>query len=138
MGTPDTDTLVQVFVRIRAARKTLKAKYTDEDAMLNGKLKMVEVELLRRAQDQRVEGFKTKYGTTYISEDVHASVGDNDAFVEFLETQENPYVFFENRPSLKTIKEYQRDHDGASPPGIRLFRENRMRVLAKKGEDDNE
>jgi hypothetical protein len=69
---------------------------------------------------------------------MHVSVADDNAFYNFLEDQENPYVFFENRPSLKTIKEYQRDHEGAIPPGIRVFRENRMRVLAgKKGEADN-
>ena len=131
-NTPDTDQLVRVFIKMRNARTVLAKKFDDEDGVLKENLKTIEIELLRRAQEQGVEGFKTKDGTTYISEEVHISIGDDNAFYDFLETQDNPYVFFEHRPSLKTVKEYQRDNSGNIPPGIRIFRENRMRVRAGK------
>lgn len=130
---PETDKLVRVFIKMRAARSTLKDEYEEKDDKLKEDMKRIEIELLRRAQEQGVEGFTTADGTTYIAEDVHASIGDPDVFMEFLESPDlsDPYMFYEQRPSLKRIKEWQADHEGAPPPGIRLFRENRMRVRAK-------
>jgi hypothetical protein len=141
MGTPegpDTDKLVRIFLKMRNARAVLSKTYTEQDEELKTNMKTVEIELLRRAQEQGVEGFKTKDGTTYIAEEVHASIEDYDTFTTFLEEPEceDPYAFYEQRPSLKRIKEYQADHDGAAPPGIRLFRENRMRVRASKNGED--
>jgi hypothetical protein len=137
MGTPDTDQLVRVFIKMRQARADLARTYNEQDETLKAHMKSVEIELLRRAQEQGVEGFKTKDGTTYIAEEVHASIDDYNVFSNFLESPdvEDPYAFYEQRPSLKRIKEYQADNDGTPPPGIRLFRENRMRVRKNgKGE----
>lgn len=130
---PETDKLVRVFIKMRAARAAIKDEYETKDNKLKEDMKRVEIELLRRAQEQGVEGFSTADGTTYISEEVHASIGDPDVFTGFLSSPdvEDPFAFFEQRPSLKRIKEWQSDHEGAPPPGIRLFRENRMRVRAK-------
>jgi hypothetical protein len=131
-STPGTDQLVRVFIKMRNARTQLAKEFDDKDEVLKQNMKTIEIELLRRAQEQGTEGFKTKDGTTYISEEVHVSIADDNAFNEFLDSQENPYIFFEHRPSLKIIKEYQRDNSGNIPPGIKMFRENRMRVRAGK------
>lgn len=137
---PPTDALVRVFIKMRAKRSAIKETYEAEDDKLKADMKQIEIELLRRAQEQGVEGFTTEDGTTYISEEVHASISDPDTFTSFLDEEaEDPWMFYEQRPSLKRIKEYQKDHEGAPPPGIRLFRENRMRVRAKtngKGSKD--
>jgi hypothetical protein len=139
---PETDKLVRVFIKMRAARSAIKDVYELQDNKLKEDMKQIEIELLRRAIDQGVEGFTTAAGTTYIAEEVHASIGDPDAFTAFLDETEDPYLFYEQRPSLKRIKEWQDLHKsinpetekvemGPPPPGIRLFRENRMRVRAK-------
>jgi len=141
---PATDSLVRVFIKMRAKRSSIKEAYEEQDDVLKEQMKQIEIELLRRAQEQGVEGFSTAEGTTYIAEEVHASIGDPNVFIEFLESPdlEDPYAFYEQRPSLKRIKEWQDAHKtvnpdtnkvemGAPPPGIRLFRENRMRVRAK-------
>lgn len=134
MSTPvvETDRLVRAFIRIRNTRAEIKEAYTEQDEDLQSKLKTIEIELLRRAQDQGVEGFTTKDGTTYIAEDVHVSIGDADTFTAFLEEEDDPFGYYEQRVSLKRVKEYQSNHEGAAPPGIKLFRENRMRVRAAK------
>jgi hypothetical protein len=135
----ETDRLVRTFIKIRAARGALKRSYEEEDGDLQLKLKAVENELLRRAQEQNVEGFKTADGTTYISEERHASIADADEFTEFVKKTGDVY-FYEQRPSLGHITEYQAAHDGALPPGVRMFREFRMRVRASKKKgvpDDN-
>ena len=134
MGTQkvvETDRLVRTFIKLRNMRSSMKEAFVKEDELLKQKQRRVENELLRRAQDQKVEGFTTTDGTTYIVEDKHVSIADSDEFTAFV--QETGDVFFyEQRPSLGHIVEYQKEHDGILPPGIRMFREFRMRVRAKK------
>lgn len=126
-----TDRLVRTFIRIRNERSALAAAFTEKDDALKDNLKQLEIELLRRAQEEGVKGYTTENGTTYIAEDVHASVAVPDDFRAFV-LDAGDLDFYEQRPSLKHIKEYQERHDGAVPPGIKLFREQRMRVRAKK------
>lgn len=127
----ETDRLVRTFIRIRAERSELTAAFTEKDDALKESLRTIEAELLARAQADGVKGFSTKDGTTYIAEEAHASVAMPDDFRAFV-LDTGDLDFYEQRPSLKHIKEYQERHEGAVPPGIKLFRENRMRVRATK------
>ena len=142
MSTPDepnvpTNKLVRVFIKLRDKRAEMKRAFEEQDDELKGKQRQVENELLRRAQEEGVEGFKTTEGTTYISEEKHVSIADPDTFKTFLADEDDPYLYYEQRPSLGRIVEFQKGHDGNLPPGIRMFRENRMRVrAAKKGGGD--
>jgi hypothetical protein len=138
-STVETDRLVRVFIKIRAARSDLKRTFETEDGELKGKLRQVENELLRRALEQGLKGFNTNNGTTYVKEEQHVSIADPDDFMEFVK-EEGDLYFYEQRPSLGHVREYQKAHDGELPPGIRMFRENRMRVRAtnKKGEEDDD
>jgi len=140
MSTPiETDRLVRAFINVRAKRGELKQAFEVEDTDLKTKQRRIENELLRRATENGLEGFKCAEGTTYISEEQHVSIADQDTFREFLTDTEDPFGFYEQRPSLGRIKEYQKAHDGDLPPGIRMFRENRMRVRAtKKKEAEND
>jgi hypothetical protein len=134
------DKLVRTFIKIRDRRKAIKASFEDEDTDLKAKLRLVENELLRRAQDGKMTTFTTESGTAYRSEDKHVSIADPDDFKDFLADAEDPYLFYEQRPALGRILEYQKAHDGELPPGIKMFREFRMRVRAtkKKGAADDD
>jgi hypothetical protein len=128
-----TDSLVKMFVRIRDARSALAAKFKEEDEKLKESLRIIETELLARAQAEGATGFRTDAGTTYIAEEVHASIASSDDFRAFVISTGN-LDFYEQRVSLRMVKEFQARHDGAVPPGIRVFRENRMRVRASQTE----
>lgn len=131
MAVVTTDRLVRTFIAIRDRRKELKATYEKENSELAQKQRRVENELLRRAKDEEVEGFKTASGTTYQTEVKHVSIADQDDFNAFVKKSGDLY-FYEQRPSLGHIVEYQNAHDGKLPPGIRMFREFRMRVATRK------
>jgi hypothetical protein len=140
MSTPiTTDALVRVFVKIRDTRAAKKRAFEAIDTDLKAKQRRIENELLRRAIENKMEGFKTAAGTTYVKEDKHVSIADADEFTEFV-LESGDLGFFEQRPSLGHVMEYQKAHDGNLPPGIRMFRENRMRVRAsnKKGEVEDD
>jgi hypothetical protein len=139
MSTPiSTAKLIRVFIKMRNTRSALKKKYEDEDAVLKANLRLVENELLSRAQAENVEGYRSKAGTTYRGIEQHVSIADRDLYHQFV-MQTGDLEFFEQRPSLGHIVEYQKNHDGRPPPGIRLFREERMRVRASnKGKGDTD
>ena len=124
------DRLVRAFTNIRDARAEAKRAWEAKDEELKQGLKQIEIELLKRAQDQNVEGFKTQFGTTYTSEEWHLSISNDDEFFgNIVATQD--YDLLERRPSLKRVKEIMAENEGVPPPGIHIFRENRMRVRAK-------
>lgn len=129
--TVTTNTLVRTFIKIRALRSAKKKAFDAEDDELKEKLRRVENELLRRAQEQGVDGFKTADGATYQSEERHVSIANADDFTAFVR-ETGDMLFYEQRPSLGHITEYQNAHDGKLPPGVRMFREFRMRVRASK------
>jgi hypothetical protein len=137
MKAPTTEALVRTFVKIRDARSELKAQFEDKDGALKQDLRTVENELLRRAQEQGVKQFKTDDGTAFIGEEQHVSLADGEVFRAFVE-KTGDLLFYEQRVSLGHVKEYMSAHEGRVPPGVNLFRENRMRVRAnrKKGEED--
>ena len=139
MSTPtiETDRLVRVFIKIRNQRTALKQTFTDADDVLKTKLRQVENELLRRAQAEGLKGFSTADGTTYIGEEQHVSIAVPDDFNQFV-LASGDLLFYEQRPSLGHIKEYQAEHDGTLPPGIKMFREFRMRVRATKSKQKEE
>ena len=134
-----TDSLVRTFIKIRDKRSELKNAFTVADEELGRKLKLVENELLDRANKQGTTGFPCDEGTAYRVESQHVSIADPDDFRGFVQ-ESGDLDFYEQRPSLGHIKEYQKAHEGALPPGIRMFREFRMRVRKAKGkgEDDDE
>lgn len=128
---PSTEQLVRVFLRIRSARSEAATEYKKKDDALKAQLSTVEMELLRRAQAEKVTGYTTKDGTTYISPEMHVSIADDQAFYDFVR-ETGDLEFFERRVTVAHVKEYMEEHEGEVPPGLNLFRENRMRVRASK------
>ena len=133
----DTNTLVGVFVKIRDKIAANKLDHERKAFELRKKLRRVENELLRRSYEEKVPGFKTKHGTTYRHEERHVSIADPDDFGKFVRGT-GDLLFYEQRPSLGHVVDYQRTHDGDLPPGVRMFREYRVRVRANRNEEDDD
>jgi len=127
-----TDRLVRAFIKMRNARAELTREYEAKDAEVKASMKMIEVELLGRAQESGVTGFTCKgVGTTYTSEDMHSSIKDDKAFFDFVR-ETGDLDFFERRITNKHLREYMAEHKGELPPGIHVFRELRMRVTTQR------
>lgn len=133
----DTNTLVGVFVKIRDRIAANKLEHDRQEYELRKKLRRVENELLRRSYEEKVEGYKTPHGTTYRREEKHVSIADLDDFGKLIR-ETGDLLFYEQRPSLKRVLEYQKAHDGDLPPGVRMFREYRLRVRANRNEEDDD
>lgn len=121
------DTLVKIYVKIRDAKSAKKKSYDAEAADLDEKLAMVATELKARAQAEGVDGFKTGFGTVYLSETMKTSCADWFAFGEFLKTHD-PLEFMERRVSSTAVKEFMKQNEGQLPPGVSIFKEIEARV----------
>ena len=134
------DQLVDTFVKIRTARSALKAKFEEKDSEMEQQMRRIENELLRRASEETLTSFVTPHGTAYRREQQHASIGERDKFYEFLSTADDPFLYYEQRPSLARVKEYMKENDGNAPPGVHIFREFRMgiRKAKTKGQKDDD
>lgn len=121
------DTLVKIYVKIRDAKSAAKKVFEAQEAEFNEKMAIVATELKARAQAEGVEGFKTEFGTVYLSETMKTSCADWAAFGDFLKTHD-PLEFMEKRISSTAVKEYMKQNEGQLPPGVSIFKEIEARV----------
>ena len=126
------DTLVKIYVKIRTAKAAAAKIYDAQEAEFNAKLASIATELKARAQAEGVEGFKTEFGTVFLTETMKTSCADWTAFGEFLKDHD-PLEYMEKRISSTAVKNYMKDNAGALPPGVSVFKELEARVR-KAGE----
>jgi hypothetical protein len=116
--------LIKIYVRMRDAKSAWnKVKDAEEKEKFTGPMELIERELLARAQSQGVEGFKTEFGTMYISETVRASGADWGLFTGWLkDIDADPLDYLEKRIKVDGIKRFMEANDGALPPGVNIFK----------------
>lgn len=121
------DKLVKIYVKIRDALSAAKKDFEKVEAEYKDKMAMVATELKARAQSEGVDGFKTEFGTVYLSETMKTSCADWSAFGEFLKDHD-PLEFMEKRISSTAVKEYMKHNEGQLPPGVSIFKEVEARI----------
>jgi hypothetical protein len=126
-GNVPVDTLVKIYVKIRDAKSAAKKEFEKAETAWNEKLALITTELKARAQAAGVEGFKTEFGTVYLSEIMQISCADWGAFGEFLKDKD-PLEYMEKRISSTAVKNYMKTSGGVLPPGVNVFREIEARV----------
>lgn len=124
---PD-DTLVKIYIRIRDAKSAKAKEYDAEIAVLDGQLKKISTELLRRTQERHNTGIATDFGTVYIAETLKTSCADWGVFYDWIQKTPNGFEFLEQRIKAGSVKDYMEKNDGALPPGVNVFREFEARV----------
>lgn len=118
---------MKLFLQTRAAKTAATRAHDAQDAKYKLLMDACENSMLAESQRQGVKGFKTDVGTSYTSETLKVSVADADAFYNFVRST-GDLDFFERRVSSKHVEDYMKANEGASPPGLSLFRELAMRV----------
>jgi hypothetical protein len=126
---------VKLFLKTREAKAAATRKFEEDEAQYKQILTACESFMLRDADAQGVEGFRTPFGTTYVGESVKMSIADDVAFIAFLDAQPDPYAFFERRVAATHVQNYMKLNEGHAPAGLNIFRERVMRVRKANGKD---
>ena len=111
------DDLVETYIRIREKKSQLRAEYEAKVAKYDDAQDKIEALLLRRFGELGIDSIKTAAGTAYTTTRSAATIADWDAYREFLERQEDPFIFLEHRASKTAIEQYKAANEDI-PPGV--------------------
>jgi hypothetical protein len=127
------DQLVKVFIKMRTRIAELNEEYAAAIKVVKDQQQMIRAELLHRFQARGSTQTKTQHGTAFIKEEMSITIADESAYGAFV-LAENDWSYYQKRAKVERVREYMKEHDGALPPGLSVFRELdiNVRVPAKK------
>lgn len=115
--------LVGKYIDARDRKAQLKAEYDMKAAKLDEIMNKIEAKLMQVFEQTGMDSVKTEFGTAYTTTRTMASVGDRDAFMEYVRSNDE-WPLLEVRASKAAIEQYKSAHE-ALPPGIN-WREERV------------
>ena len=123
-----TDKLVSTYIKIRDIKSAESKVWAEREAKLNTDLKSIEMELLRRSQEEGVTGYKIAgVGTAFQKETAKVTIADDVVFYGFVK-ETGDLDFFECRVKSTHVQDYMKANGGHIPPGLNVFREIGMGV----------
>lgn len=109
--------LLKFFIALRDRRAKRKAAYQDEDEGDRTKQDKIEAEVLRRFNERGIDNVSARgVGTAYKSTRSSATIGDWDAFLDHVQTNE-AWELLERRANKSAVEQFK-DANEDLPPGI--------------------
>lgn len=105
--------------QLTALRNKLSAEIKAQDDItdaIKAKRGKVDVEFLRRFNEQGITSVRTSFGTPHIIERTSVGVADKDAFRSWV-LENNALDFMELRANKSMVVTYKEEHE-ALPPGL--------------------
>ena len=128
MESIDTDKLTRVYEKIRKARSENTKEYEARDKELKAQLETVGAALLSWLIDNNMQSSHTANGLTFYKEEiVTPTAADWNIIYEWI-AENDAWEALEKRLTKTFFKNYMKDHDGAIPPGVNIYREYVARV----------
>jgi lambda repressor-like predicted transcriptional regulator len=121
------DKLTAVFIKIRAARAELSAKFKAEDADLEAQQDLVRAALLAHMKEAGVESVRTKAGLIYRTLKTRYWTSDWESMHRFILENEVP-DFLEKRLNQSAVKSFLEEHPDTVPPGLNVDSEYSITV----------
>ncbi len=123
----DISKMTRVYIKIRDARAALKRQFEEEDGKLKAQLETLDSEFLRTLEANKVDSMKTEFGTVYRTEDIQPQAEDWQKLYDYIR-EHDTFEALEKRITKKFVKEFMDAHDGALPPGVRVYRKFAVNV----------
>ena len=114
--TVNVDDVVATYMKLRSQKESMEAEVKDRVSVIKAKMEKIEAWIKEQADLQGVTSFKTKHGTAFLTTTDYANVGDWDAVLDFIRTQE-AYDMLEKRVSKIAVRGYI-DANKVVPPGV--------------------
>lgn len=122
--------LAKAYVKLREAKAKIMSDAEEAAAKLAAKMDVIEAEMLRFMNKNKINSIATTSGTFYKELDVKPSCSDWSAFYEWIK-ENDTFEFLEKRVTRNQIKEYMELNEDALPPGISVLKEYKVRVRRK-------
>jgi hypothetical protein len=111
------DQLVETYIKLRSKLSQLKQEYEEKERPFKEAQEKIEALMLARFGELGVNSMKTESGTAYVAVRSSATIADWDSFKEFLDRQDDPYMFVERRVSKVAVEQYRAANEDI-PPGV--------------------
>ena len=124
------DKLAKTYLRIRAERSILSAKYKEEDGNLTRQLDIIKQAMLDHCEDHNVESVRTSEGLFFRSTKKKYWVSEWDA-IHRLIVEENAPQLLDKRINQANMKEFLEDNPNLKPEGLEIEEEVTISVRKK-------
>ena len=114
------------YIELRDAKAALKAKWSEENALIDREMNQIEAQFLSKFNEEGSETVGSASGTAYKSTRFSAKVVDRDSWLKDIIENEN-YQFIESRVNKTAVDEYIAAN-GAPPPGVTVVGETTVNI----------
>ena len=130
--TPDItlSKLVKVYLKMKAKRSELKAKYTVDDEAISSQMDMVKKALLQHCKDTGVDSVRTEEGLFYRTTRQSYWTSDWESMGKFILEHKVPELL-EKRIQQTNMKQFLEEHPELLPPGLNVDSEYTITVRRK-------
>jgi len=116
------DKLAKTYLRIRAERSILSAKYKEEDGNLTRQLDIIKQAMLDHCEDHNVESVRTSEGLFFRSAKKKYWVSEWDAIHKLI-VEENAPQLLDKRINQANMKEFLEENPDLKPEGLEIEEE---------------
>ena len=124
------DKLAKTYLRIRAERSMLSAKYKYEDGNLIRQLAVIKQAMLDHCEDHNVESVRTSEGLFFRSTKKKYWVSEWDAIHKLI-VEENAPQLLDKRINQANMKEFLEENPDLKPEGLEIEEEVTISVRKK-------
>jgi hypothetical protein len=116
------DKLAKTYLRIRAERSILSAKYKEEDGNLTRQLDIIKQAMLDHCEDHNVESVRTSEGLFFRSAKKKYWVSEWDAIHKLI-VEANAPQLLDKRINQANMKEFLEENPNLKPEGLEIEEE---------------
>ena len=124
------DKLAKTYLRIRAERSKLSAKYKEEDGNLIRQLDVIKQAMLDHCEDHNVESVRTSEGLFFRSTKKKYWVSEWDAIHKLI-VEENAPQLLDKRINQANMREFLEENPDLKPEGLEIEEEVTISVRKK-------
>jgi|TARA_R110000803_G_scaffold144447_1_gene210296 hypothetical protein len=110
------DKVIGTYIMLRSQKEVIEAGVKEQVAGIKEKMSKLEAWIQAKSDETGVKSFKTDAGTAFMSTTDFAKVGDWDAVLDFIKTNE-AYDLLNKAVNKKAVREYI-DINGSVPSGV--------------------
>ena len=124
------DKLAKTYLRIRAERSMLSAKYKEEDGNLIRQLDIIKQAMLDHCEDHNVESVRTSEGLFFRSTKKKYWVSEWDAIHKLI-VEENAPQLLDKRINQANMRQFLEENPDLKPEGLEIEEEVTISVRKK-------